>query len=528
VIYGPETFARDGGSPDTVTRTFSVNDTQGNATLIVRNGDGTGNDSSSALIALNGGTIVRTRDFNQQVQMIKRNLSLLQDNVLDVEVRSIPGSQITVWIEDEASDIQIIYPLEDSVSSGELNITGRVADRSVTSMTVDHNGTVSAIPVIDGNFSLTVNLAPANFITLSITDLTGTVRTATILLDGDMLFESVERSLGFDPLNNDSDCAATEANEAGNGVPDGLEFLDGQLPAYVKVLIGADPFQADTDDDGLTDMFELVKMGLYTDVGSGDTDGDGMSDAQEDADGDGLTNIREQELGTDPLVADSDKDTLWDGYEVSIGSNPLLKDTDSDGLDDDSEVRLGTIVTSPDSDNDGIIDGDETYVSPKIDDDLGIVINVTGRGDKAKNLTLYRETSEYYNISALVTPLINVELNESFDTALVTLKYDASAIGDPSNYTIAYFNESLDYYVPVPTYVDTFNHTLSASFTHFCLVAGFDGNALQDIYDNAASFNAEIANSTSPGSGMDVYLADRSQSWPYDMRFASADNVPLN
>ncbi len=127
-----------------------------------------------------------------------------------------------------------------------------------------------------------------------------------------------------------------------------------------------------------------------------------------------------------------------------------------------------------------------------------------------------------------MTPLINVELNESFDSALVTLKYDASAAGDPSNYTLAYFNESLAYYVPVSTCVDTINHTLSATLTHFCLVAGFDGNALQNIYDSSASFNAEHANSTSPGSGMEVYLAGRSQSWPYDMRFASTGNVPLS
>ncbi len=291
-------------------------------------------------------------------------------------------------IKYETSDIQIVNRREDTLSSGELNITGLVADRSVTSMTVDHNGAVSMVSVTDGNFSLTVTSPIANNITLTVTDLTGTVRTATILLDGDMLSESGERSLGFDPLNNDSDCTTTLANEAGNGVPDGLEFLDGQLPAYVKVLIGADPFRADTDDDGLTDLFELMKMGLYTDVDSGDTDGDGMPDTLEDAEGDGLINIREQELGTDPLVTDSDKDTLWDSYEVSIGSNPLLKDTDSDGLDDDSEVRLVTLVSSPDSDNDGIFDGDETYPSPKIDNDLGIIINVTGRGDKAKNLTL--------------------------------------------------------------------------------------------------------------------------------------------
>ena len=72
-----------------------------------------------------------------------------------------------------------------------------------------------------------------------------------------------------------------------------------------------------------------------------------------DSDGDGLTDEREQELGTDPRVADTDGDGLSDGEEVNeYGTDPMDPDTDGDGLDDGDEVRGQTDggVALPDSD----------------------------------------------------------------------------------------------------------------------------------------------------------------------------------
>ena len=83
--------------------------------------------------------------------------------------------------------------------------------------------------------------------------------------------------------------------------------------------------------------------------------------AANDDDEDGLTNGEEQVYGTDPDDADSDDDGLPDGYEVDIvESNPLLNDTDSDGLDDIVEWNLtNTQPNNPDSDSDGLSDGAE-------------------------------------------------------------------------------------------------------------------------------------------------------------------------
>lgn len=55
---------------------------------------------------------------------------------------------------------------------------------------------------------------------------------------------------------------------------------------------------------------------------------------QQDTDGDGLTDQQEQELGTNPLAADTDNDRISDGDEVRLGLNYLNPDTDGDGLVD--------------------------------------------------------------------------------------------------------------------------------------------------------------------------------------------------
>jgi hypothetical protein len=78
-----------------------------------------------------------------------------------------------------------------------------------------------------------------------------------------------------------------------------------------------------------------------------DLDGDGNPDDPDDPgaldmDGDGLTNAEEEALGTDPDVADSDGDGLDDGAEVDAGTDPLTSDTDGDGHDDGTELDSNT------------------------------------------------------------------------------------------------------------------------------------------------------------------------------------------
>lgn len=85
-----------------------------------------------------------------------------------------------------------------------------------------------------------------------------------------------------------------------------------------------------------------------------------------DSDGDGLVDSRESQIGTNPFDPDTDKDGLSDGEEVlTYLTDPLNPDTDWDGLKDGAEVlTYKTDPKNPDTDNGGVKDGHEV-----IDDD---------------------------------------------------------------------------------------------------------------------------------------------------------------
>ena len=158
---------------------------------------------------------------------------------------------------------------------------------------------------------------------------------------------------GSNPLVADTD---------GDGISDSAE-----VNTY-----GSDPTATDTDADGLPDAQEAA---LGTSLNNPDSDGDGLLDGWEvsnslnplsavgndgadgDIDNDTLTNIQEQEAGSNPRNADTDNDGLSDSDEVEAGTNPALADTDHDGLSDGLEDSIDTNPLQPDSDSDGMNDG---------------------------------------------------------------------------------------------------------------------------------------------------------------------------
>jgi hypothetical protein len=86
-----------------------------------------------------------------------------------------------------------------------------------------------------------------------------------------------------------------------------------------------------------------------------------------DVDSDGLPNSAELAAGTDPFNPDSDYDGIPDGWEVTYNLNPLLAtdaEVDSDSPNGDTltnlqEYRLGTDPTKKDTDGDGLNDNVE-------------------------------------------------------------------------------------------------------------------------------------------------------------------------
>ena len=80
-----------------------------------------------------------------------------------------------------------------------------------------------------------------------------------------------------------------------------------------------------------------------------------------DSDHDGIPDYVEVMLGTNPFSADTDGDGLGDYAEIYVyHTNATCNDTDHDGLLDGVEIYMyGTNATNPDTDGDGFTDGAE-------------------------------------------------------------------------------------------------------------------------------------------------------------------------
>jgi hypothetical protein len=85
------------------------------------------------------------------------------------------------------------------------------------------------------------------------------------------------------------------------------------------------------------------------------------SGASDDPDGDGLTNAEERALGTDPYNADTNGDGISDGAAVASGKSPTNPDMDGDGLQNAAERAIGTDPFNPDTDGDTYNDAVDAF-----------------------------------------------------------------------------------------------------------------------------------------------------------------------
>ncbi|MGB6849405.1 MAG: carboxypeptidase regulatory-like domain-containing protein [Thermoanaerobaculia bacterium] len=166
----------------------------------------------------------------------------------------------------------------------------------------------------------------------------------------------------FDPSSaaNQVDFAGIQASpSSASKVRLTVTVPDGVVTGPVSVTVGGltsntVTLHLDTDGDGLTDEEEDT---LGTDPQNPDTDGDGLTDGEE-------VNIH----GTDPTNPDTDGDGLTDGFEVEFGFNPhdptdsATADPDEDGLTNSEEQQAGSNPFDADTDDGGRPDGQEVLL----------------------------------------------------------------------------------------------------------------------------------------------------------------------
>jgi len=204
--------------------------------------------------------------------------------------------------------------------------------------------------------------------------------TDTDPLDADTDDDGLADGADAAPLDPDGDAdGIDDGTESGNDVPipggysnGGIPF-DGTDPAWVgdqDPSTTTDPTNPDTDGDGLTDGEEDTNFDGETvnTIGGSGTAGSGESDPNNtDTDGDGLDDEAETTLGTSPVDTDTDDGGIDDATEVQVDMTEPVStpqddnlDSDGDGLNDWSEVNThGTDPLDADTDDDGLSDSEE-------------------------------------------------------------------------------------------------------------------------------------------------------------------------
>ena len=132
---------------------------------------------------------------------------------------------------------------------------------------------------------------------------------------------------GEDDLFKDEELISQAIDTDGDGLPDKME----------EVQYGTDPLREDTDNDGLTDGWEVAN-GLNP-LDSGDADDDNVppaTGAESSSEGNETESWPNPENGPN---GDPDRDGLTNQQEQAFGTEPKLADTDGDGLNDRWEVE---------------------------------------------------------------------------------------------------------------------------------------------------------------------------------------------
>ena len=219
--------------------------------------------------------------------------------------------------------------------------------------------------------------------------------------------------------------------------------------------------KADTDGDGLTDYFETFILGSDPTISG--------KEAKADDDGDKLSNIDEQKYNTNPNSADTDDDGLTDYYEINeSNTDPLKADTDGDGIIDSEEIKLKLDPLKKASngtpDNERIIQQTIPSDSPLLSEintedsayNLSLVINASGCADSCLSVKPSGYAYVMKDGSAIgETPALYY--NDDFKVKDITLKFE---IKEAFRDNVSHYFDSVDeedyyeYSYDVPSDID--------------------------------------------------------------------------
>ena len=205
--------------------------------------------------------------------------------------------------------------------------------------------------------------------------------------DGDGIPNRLDLDSDNDGINDVREAGGTDANN--NGIADGTPDVQGRPvpvglnPADTDADGKKNPYDLDSDNDGVSDLVESGMMGALADadnngvVDGPDADGDGIRDSADGNDaafGDAADSQPANLDGTDTpdyIDLDSDNDGLFD---IAEAGNPTLdanndgqvdspSDPDGDGIANngglDTQPAAFGGLSAPDVDNDGVPDAND-------------------------------------------------------------------------------------------------------------------------------------------------------------------------
>jgi hypothetical protein len=204
-VFGPKTYARTTGQPATVTDTFSVSNTTATYELAVDNAG-----VASAVITLNGVPVFVESDFKPNALHLTKTVVLQARNELNVEVRSKPGSSVTVQVNGTAAATTLnvhAFQLDTTLADGKGPALG-------SGVQIQINGKDAGVTDATGTFSTPVAAGALEIFGRIPSQAVGSVDTS--IADGQTLDVNVLLDFDKEAIDN----AALTADEIANQLLD--------------------------------------------------------------------------------------------------------------------------------------------------------------------------------------------------------------------------------------------------------------------------------------------------------------------